>query len=58
MDHNRKRSASRCNLGSVVDYETENDLHIALMAVEEGSPELNAMLAKIQGGQPVQKVSW
>lgn len=60
MDHNRKRSAASSNLGpnrSVVDYETEEQLRLAMMAVEDCSPELVSMLSGIQEGQPVQKVS-
>lgn len=61
MDSGRKRSASSSNNSgpnrSVTDYDTEEQLHKAMLAVEEGcSADLSAMLAEIQEGQPVQKV--
>jgi hypothetical protein len=61
MTRERKlRSVSSSNPGpnrSVVDYETDELLQMALMATENCSTELASMLAEIEDGQPVQKVS-
>jgi hypothetical protein len=60
-ENGRKRSVASTNQGmfrSVVDYDTEDQLRLAMMTAQCGDPdaETAAMIAAIREGQPVQKV--
>lgn len=63
----RKRSATSTNEGpnrSVVDYDTEDQLRVALLSFlndedennQDCSAQLTSLLSEIREGQPVQKV--